>query len=177
MTQEKDFRFVEQLITAFFAKKHIQERLKLIKKKEVTGWEIWLQVEFAVFIDNHCDIGNWWREYPYSVDKRSEKYRQHMVIDFVFRKKNASTTRYIALEFKQNLNTTACIRGMLQDIGKVFNVKSSEDDIRSMWCLGIHPESTEVEDKILTQIKNSEWDIDFMTSRTIKNTGFSYTLF
>ncbi|MBF4249410.1 hypothetical protein EA004_31295, partial [Vibrio anguillarum] len=66
------------------------------------------------------------------------------------RKKHAALDQYIALEIKQNLSVSSCIRGMMEDVCKVWLVKNSEDDLRSMWCLGIHP--TIDDDELFIQI-------------------------
>lgn len=62
-----------------------------------------------------------------------------MAIDFIIRKKGATREQYIALEIKQNSSVKSCIRDMMKDTHKVALVKGSQDDLRSMWTLGIHP--------------------------------------
>ncbi|WP_415894947.1 hypothetical protein ACMXYQ_12755 [Neptuniibacter sp. PT34_22] len=178
---KKDFEFVTKLAEDFFAQKHIQKRLRLIEKNNITGWEIWLQIEFSVFIDGHIDIGEWYREYPYSIDRRSARNRSHMAIDFIFRKKRTSLDRFIALEFKQHINVKACIRGMMEDTCKVSLVKISEDDLRSMWSLGIH---SNVESQTLsTVIENyaEQYNVglepDCIFSKPIRKTNLAYTVF
>ncbi|MCG9647616.1 hypothetical protein L1D24_03420 [Vibrio brasiliensis] len=46
-----DFQFIKELAVDFFSQQHIVERLSLIESNELTGWEIWLQVEFAMFLE------------------------------------------------------------------------------------------------------------------------------
>lgn len=178
---KRDFEFVAQLAEQFFGQKHIQKRLRLIENNEITGWEVWLQVEFSVFIDSHIDIAEWEREFQYSIDRRSARHRQHMAIDFVFRKKRTSVGQYIALELKQNIEASSCIRGMMEDVCKVSLVKSSEDDLRSMWSLGVH---TRIDnDQMLTIIENyaEQYDVELeqgcVISKPVSKTNLAYTVF
>ncbi|MCG9702691.1 hypothetical protein L1D19_21730 [Vibrio natriegens] len=177
---DTDFQFTLQLLQRFFKQPKIQHRLQLITEHDITGWEIWLQVELACFINDHEDISEWYRECQYSVDKRLAKTRQHMAIDFAFRRKRTKKDRYIALEIKQNLNVTQCIHNMVKDIEKVWWMRSSEDDIRSMWCLGVHPTSN---DASLKQVVNKyaqqyefELDEQCIHYQDIDGTKWRFTL-
>ena len=116
---KRDFEFVNSLLGSFFAQEDIQARFALIESKPITGWEIWLQVELGMFLDTHPEIAKWKREFQYSIDKRKARNRQHMAIDFVFRKKRSTLGEYIALEIKQNVKFKSCIRGMMEDTCKV----------------------------------------------------------
>lgn len=117
--KKRDFDFIATLIAEFFQQKHIKKRLKLIKSKPITGWEIWLQVEFSVFLDAQLDVAYWKREFQYSIDKRKARHRDFMAIDFIIRKKGATREQYIALEIKQNSSVKSCIRGIMKDTHKV----------------------------------------------------------
>ncbi len=100
---------------AFFKQPKIQQRIQLITQRNITGWEIWFQVEFACFIDNHEGIGQWYREWQYSVDRRRTKIRQYMAIDFAFCRKHTNRDKFIALEVKQNLNAfTTCSKMLIR---------------------------------------------------------------
>ncbi|MFU1554076.1 hypothetical protein ACM3N8_10035 [Aeromonas sp. A04] len=136
---KRDFDFIAILVAEFFQQKHITKRLELIKSKTITGWEVWLQIEFSVFLEAHLEVAYWEREFQYSIDRRKARHREHMAIDFIIRKKNAVRGQYIALEIKQNSSVKSCIRGMMEDTHKVALVKGSHDNLRSMWTLGIHP--------------------------------------
>ncbi|PCK33291.1 hypothetical protein CEX98_01995 [Pseudoalteromonas piscicida] len=178
---QKDFKFVKELADEFFNQTHIIERLDLIGKKEITGWEIWLQIEFAIFLDEHSDIARWDREYMYSVDRRKTKNKTLIAVDFTFRKKHSSTYRYIALEMKQNKSANSCIRAMMNDIHKLFIIKRSVDDIRSIWNLGVH---LYVEpDVIYEKVRKYEKDLkvslvdNCIVSDRIQDTHFAYTIF
>lgn len=123
-----DFEFVKTLLEQFFSQKHIRERLKHIEYNKITGWEIWFQIAFSVFIDCHLEVAEWKRESLYTIDRRSARNRKHMVIDFILRKKHAAHGQYIAIEIKQNSVMSSCIRGMMEDIRKLWLVRNSENN-------------------------------------------------
>ncbi len=178
---KRDFEFISSLFGYFFQQPHIQKRLKLIEYRDITGWEIWLQVEFSIFLEEHIDVAEWEREFPYGIDRRSARHREYMLIDFIIRKKNALKDQYIAVEIKQNSNVSSCIRGMMEDTRKVLLVKGSENDLRTMWTLGVHPY---VEENKLKEVINNyadKYDVELsescIRSMPIENTKFAYTLF
>ncbi|MEZ8051320.1 MULTISPECIES: hypothetical protein [Vibrio] len=179
----RDFDFVASLANKFFRQTHIQKRLKLIEEKPITGWEIWFQVEFSVFLESQKseDIAWWDREFQYSIDRRKANHREYMAIDFVFRKKRSVLGQYIALEIKQNTNVSSCIRGMMEDTCKVSLVKGSHDDLRSMWTLGIHPVIDN--NALMNTIKeySESFNVELIRScivtEPIKQTNLAYTIF
>ncbi|WP_393949862.1 hypothetical protein [Vibrio cholerae] len=181
--ERRDYEFVLGLVSSFFGQKHIQKRFQVIENKPITGWEIWFQVEFSVFLEDQLeDSLAWWdREFQYSIDRRKARHREHMAIDFVFRKKRAALDQYIALEIKQNTSVKSCIRGMMEDTCKISLVKASHDDLRSMWTLGVHPVVEETElNEIINEYAdhfNVRLNNNCIESHPIKGTGFSYTLF
>lgn len=65
-----DFEFLSNLFDKFFSQKYIRNRLNLIEKRNITGWEIWLQVELALFLDEHENVMEWMREISCSTDRR-----------------------------------------------------------------------------------------------------------
>ncbi len=178
---KNDFKFVAMLVADFFKQKHIQKRLDLIEERDITGWEIWLQVEFSVFLDTHIEVAEWGREFQYSIDRRKAKNREHMAIDFVIRKRSALKHWYIALELKQNSSVKSCIRGMMEDTRKVALVRGSHDDLRSMWTLGIHPWIEGEELESIVHKYADAFDVDLipncMVSEPIKRTELAYTIF
>ncbi len=106
---KNDFQFIKDLAVDFFGQQHISERLNLIESNKLTGWEIWLQVEFAMFLETQLLVDEWIREFQYSMDRRISKNQKFMAIDFLIRKKHARLDQYIALEIKQNLSAASCI--------------------------------------------------------------------
>lgn len=178
---KRDFEFISLLLEQFFKQSHIQKRLELIEYREITGWEIWLQIELSIFLEGHIEVAEWDREFKYSIDKRSARHREHMAIDFVIRRKRAALEQYIALEIKQNLNMSSCIRGMMEDTCKVSLVKGSENDLRSMWTIGIHPMTAQ--DELMDVINDyaEKYNVELLqnciTSTPIKRTKLAYTVF
>ncbi len=41
---------------SFLDKRVYRNRLNIIEEKAITGWEIWLQVELAFFLDKHENV-------------------------------------------------------------------------------------------------------------------------
>jgi hypothetical protein len=192
MGQEKrDFDFTVKLFDNFFKRKKIQKKFKKFTKLkelhdiEITGWETWWQVEFALYLLNKDDTVSWWeREWRYPIDKRvSSKRKNEMSIDFLVRQKHAKVGQYIALELKQDINAKTCIKGMLEDIDKVYSMKQSASDIRSYWNIGIYKYSKDkgdekgmIKEMILgyAGLSTSE---EFIKIFQIGNTEFHYVIF
>ena len=176
-----DFKFVVEIIKSFFEQEDIKRRIQLIEDKSITGWEIWLQVEIAVYLEDHKLVKDMFREYQYRVDRRKTKEKSYMAIDFIFRKKGAARDKYIALEIKQNRSTSSCLRGMMVDINKISLVKNSEDDIRSMWSLGIHP--LEDSDELKEKVNQYAFDFDIgleencFHTQKINQSNLAFTIF
>lgn len=179
---KNDFIFTLSLFEEFFSQKKIQNSLQTINKTNITGWEIWFQVEFATFLENkHNAISEWYREWEYPLDKR-KSLKNKMFIDFLVRQKYAKKDSYIALELKQNISAKTCITNMIKDVNKVTAIRKSSSDIRSFWNIGIykrisdnHYQDKEKIEKIILSKFNTEES--FIESKYIKNTNFAYTIF
>lgn len=171
-----DLNFLTSLSEEFFRQDDIVKKLNDFVENKIKGWEIWLQVEFALFLYNHSDVSEVEREKRYELDKRISKDKDICSIDFLIRQKRKQSS--IPLEIKQHENTSHCIRYMLKDIEKYEKVRgSSVTTGRSLWCLGIHPT---VEDdylnKLINENKFREINPDFVYSKKIEGTKFSFTL-
>ena len=176
-----DFEYVSELLEMFFKRRRLQSAFKVIAAQEITGWEIWFQVEFARFLAEHESEPEWWREYPFAFDYRMEKERIFLRPDFVIRKKHWATDRYLALEIKQHLQLGNCITNMISDLKKVAKIRKSEIDLRSYWALGIFQTDDEIDLPELIESKMSGTALSYHESRTaisyIPGTVFSYALF
>ncbi|HDY7832572.1 TPA: hypothetical protein RQK25_004485 [Vibrio vulnificus] len=175
-----DFEFVFGLAEEFFEQDEVQKKFKLINEHEFTGWEIWFQIEFASFLQQHDAVAEIIREFGYSIDRRMRGSQTRMHIDFLIRKIRSSRSSYIALEIKQNQSASSCVKGMMNDIQKIWKVKRSEDDLRSMWCLGIYPT---VEDEKISQVIDKQSELagvelpkNLIQTKKVPNTSFSFTL-
>jgi hypothetical protein len=178
---KKDFDFIVSLMTSFVKQKHIQNRLNFIDNHYVTGWETWLQIEFAHFINSHENVSEWSREDQFSTDKRKSKFKDKIAIDFLVRQKGFSKDKYIALELKQHYSIETCIAYMMDDIAKLDNVKLSETNFRSFWNIGIHPRDnkTTIKNKIIKKMKQKDIDLynEFREIRYIPSTSYAFTIF
>lgn len=178
---KNDFQFIKELATDFFGQQYIIKRLQLIESNKLTGWEIWLQIEFAMFLETQLLVDEWIREFQYSMDRRVSKNQKFMAIDFLIRKKHARLEQYIALEIKQNLSAASCISGMMQDVCKISQVKGSEDDIRTMWSLGIHPYLPQEQLQTLVNEYAESYDVELasgcISTNQIGTTKYAFTVF
>ena len=51
--KKKDREFILEVSEEFFAKENIVRKLNDFYEFQVKGWEIWLQVEYYLFLTNH----------------------------------------------------------------------------------------------------------------------------
>ncbi|WP_105458508.1 hypothetical protein [Escherichia coli] len=133
----RDFDHLSTLLHLFFEREDICQKLNIIDQNNITGWEVWFQVEFANML---CSTDHeWWREQALSCDMRKKPERPTLRTDFLLRKKGWAQDSYIALEIKQNRDATSCVKNMIADLEKSAKIKHSELDLRSFWTLGITP--------------------------------------
>ena len=188
MTFQSDFDFVHDLLCKFSENRNIQKSLSTIKKCNIRGWEKWLQIEFALFLENHENCPNWKRETRYSLDRRSSKTANQAYADFCIRKKYSSINHYIAIEFKAMNRWSDCLRGMMVDWAKIEKIKSSCDNIRALWVVGFHltthrgktRSDIELQNLFKNAIENKhQISIPNTRLRTflIGKTGFAFTVF
>ena len=176
-----DFEYMTELLHELFNRPSLQSAFKVITDQEITGWEIWFQVEFARFLAEHSSEPEWHREQSLEFDYRMEKQRYYFKPDFIIRKKHWALDRYVALEIKQHLHLGNCISNMVTDLAKVAKVRKSELDLRSFWALGIFQtdDGTDMADLIESKLANSGQP--YYESRTkiaaIPGTAFSYAFF
>ncbi|WP_313034723.1 hypothetical protein [Acinetobacter sp.] len=171
-----DLDFLTKLVNEFFEQEDIVYKLNQFSKNKIRGWEVWLQVEFALFLFNHAEVSEIEREKRYELDKRRSKEKDICSIDFMIRQKYKQSS--IPLEIKQHENASDCIRYMLKDIEKYEKIKGSSTTTgRSLWCLGLHP--TVEEDylsKLINENKFREIYSELVFSKAIQGTTFSFTL-
>lgn len=134
----QDFAYITELADDFFRQRRVGRSLRIIEESEITGWEVWFQVEFAHFLSQHETEPEWWREWSIDYDRRIEKERTRCRPDFIIRKKGWRQESYAALEIKQHPDAGICFSNMMKDIQKISKVRTSSLDIRSFWVLGIH---------------------------------------
>ncbi|WP_430317761.1 hypothetical protein [Pseudomonas nitroreducens] len=178
---QPDFEYIRDLLDEFFKKRSIKAAFKIINQQEITGWEIWLQIEFARFLAEHASEPEWWRETPLKFDYRREKTGYFLKPDFIIRKKHWPLESYVALEIKQHQHAGNCVANMISDLEKVAKIRKSELNVRSLWALGIfctEPDACIFE---LIETKLQSRGLEYHESRTkaapISGTAFSYALF
>lgn len=179
MTVEaRDLEFLEDIATEFFAQRSIRRTLQVISDQSISGWEKWIQVEFATFIHDHDNVKAWSRETPYATDQRIEKARSRCAVDFIIHQKHKQS--HLALEIKQVKSVSRCARAMVEDIVKMWTIRKSEFDIRSVWCLGIHQAAPEAE--VLRKLNyhadelNVNLSPSLIVTKAIGRTGYSFSL-
>ncbi len=178
---QRDFDFLKGLIADFFAKTNLQRGLQIINEQGITGWEVWLQVEFAYFLSQHEAEAEWWRETIIAFDGRKESEKMYFKPDFLLRKKGWRKESYAALEMKQHPDAASCINNLLKDIVKVSKIKKSELDLRTYWALGVflRDNKSELKDKLFEKalIAGVEIHESMLDIKYIKNTNYAYIIF
>jgi hypothetical protein len=164
---KKDRDFILKISEEFFQQETIIKKLKDFEECKVKGWEIWLQVEYFLFLKKNNKIKSIAREIRCSLDGRKSKVKRWVVLDFMIHEKNKTSA--IPLEIKQDISPTVCLRHMVNDIKKFDNIKYTGINTgRSLWCLGIHLGALKEEQK-----EKCAYEIE---SKPILGTGFFYTL-
>jgi hypothetical protein len=180
-TVEADFDFTVGIVTAFFGQGRIRRSLAAIAETEVTGWEKWWQIEFAMFLSEHDEVAEWDIEEEFLTDRRCAVTKDFVAADISFRRKKHALDRLIILELKQDFEWKRCIANMLSDAQKIHTVQSrslSGAAIRSFFVVGVYHSvgKAEAHDYIeqLTDSRDIEWKL--MDTRFIKETPFSFTV-
>lgn len=176
----RDFEYIDTLVLEFLGRKQLRKSFEVIAENEITGWEIWFQIEFARFLADHPDCPEWQRERRFEFDYRRERTRSYLKPDFIIRKKGTARDRFIALEVKQHVQLGNCVVNMLADLTKVGRIRSSQLDLRSYWALGIFQHSDHDDPLEVIQTKLTEYDLVYHHSltkvRKIGYTRYSYAL-
>jgi len=184
---EADYSFVRDQISEFFDSGSIQNALQTIGEVGITGWEKWWQVELAIWLSDHEDIGDWVMEERFFTDLRLKSKKDSIAIDIGFRMKGYSKDEMLFLELKQNNDWRLCIENMLIDVEKVESaqVRSIESKvmIRNFFVVGVYLtddiSKREIHDYI--EMRTKEMNIPFgrqhIFSKFIQNTHFGVTVF
>ncbi|RZP80906.1 hypothetical protein D8T51_07080 [Vibrio vulnificus] len=126
---------VFECIHGFFQEEHVQKAISTIGKCKISGWEGWLQVEFANYLETKVygeekKNFDWYREYKiitkspnYDANDEQNKY---IIPDFWISSDQASNAYYL-IEFKRS-NTGAIVSEMKVDIEKWLTHMDSYKD-------------------------------------------------
>lgn len=178
MSEKNDFHFISDLSREFFRKTHIKSVLSSIDQDNITGWEKWLQIEFAAFLRSHPQVRAWWRESKYNLDQRLLKSRTRCAVDFLVHQTHKHS--HMAIELKQAASARNCIKGMLRDLKKIEGIKKKDYDIRSVWCIGVHKFKSPEEVRRLVNYHADELGFSiakkFHLSEPIGRTGYSFSI-
>jgi hypothetical protein len=178
---QSDFDYISELLEEFFKQRSLRKSFRIIFDRDITGWEIWFQIEFARFLAEHPSTPEWERERAFQFDYRRENVKWFLKPDFILRKKGWATERYVALEVKQHANLGNCVSNMIEDLAKVAKIRKSEIDLRSYWALGIFRTDTnlDVEDVVSSKLQDSglEYHASVSSVNKIARTPYSYVLF
>ena len=184
---EADFSFVCEAVSGFFSSASIQKGLDAIDEVGITGWEKWWQVEFAIWLSEHEDIGDWAMEEVFLTDLRRRTEKDTIAIDMGFRMKGCSTDEMLFLELKQNDDWRRCIENMIKDAEKVETAQERSVDskvkIRNFFVVGVY-RNTDVSKKQVhdyIEQRAQQEDIPFerqhVFTKFIPNTPFGVTVF
>lgn len=174
----QDLEFLKVLVEDFFRRAQIRSTLTAIREESITGWEKWLQIEFASFIRKHAEVKAWSRESSYQLDQRVAEARSKCAVDFIIHQRRKHS--HLAVEMKQIKSPSSCVNAMVKDIKKLHAIRRSEFDIRSVWCIGVH-DTHPVADILREAVYYGgklgvEIQADLVYSKKIGQTGYSYTL-
>jgi hypothetical protein len=180
-SMNQDFEYIADLIEEFFSQSRTQQSLSIINAQEITGWEVWLQIEFSYFLSNHLSKPEWWREEILDYDQSLEKERKFLKPDFLIRKKGWKRETYVALEFKQHINASNCIANMRKDMQRVERLDQTSINLRSYWVMGVYQRQPKNEIKALIidalHTHDYEYELNLTRNKVINNTPFGYCIF
>lgn len=173
-----DKEFMHSLTKDFFGSRQVRKTLILISECQISGWEKWLQIELARHCNSRDDITSWGREVRYGLDRRSAS-RAATAIDFLIHQKHKRSP--LGIELKQVKSPRACLKAMIQDKKKVWNIKWSQDNLRDVWCIGIHnaeePHRVRAVADFLAADLGYALDSTSFLSERVGRTDFSFTVF
>lgn len=170
-----------ELTEEFFRQRRVSRSLCIIAEQEITGWEVWFQIEFANFLSQHHSEPEWWREWPVEFDRRREKTRIFCRPDFIIRKKGWRKDMYAVLEVKQHPEAGVCFSNMMKDIEKIAKIRASSLDLRSFWVLGIHLRKPKAE--LFKMIESRfgaaglKFHVDDVLIKYIPNSRYAFSMF
>lgn len=143
MNQDQVFKCIKD----FLEIDRVKEAIATITKCKITGWEGWLQVEFAYYLETVV-YGkqerkfDWYREYKINThsapnDEESEEQNKYIIPDFWISSDQGDDSYYL-IEFKRS-NSGSLRRDMEEDITKwKAHIEQCTDELK---C-GSDPENT-----------------------------------
>lgn len=176
----QDFDYVAQLVNGFFSQRKVGRSLQLIEEYEITGWEVWFQVEFARFLSQHESGPVWKREWSIDYDHRMEKARNFCRPDFIIRKKGWRNESYMIVEVKQHPDAGNCFSSMMKDVKKISMIKKSSLVVRGYIFLGIHKrrKKSDLRKLIIFRLEAAKINLpeDSVLVRYIPGSNYAYSM-
>lgn len=175
------FSYLSELVTEFFASTNVRRGFNVIYDCDISGWETWLQIEFAAFLSAHPTEPEWYREWSVEYDRRMEKQKNLLRPDFLIRKKGWYRDSYASIELKQASSAKSCIRKLVSDIEKLDKAKYSSLEIRTAWVLGVFRRTSKAQ--VLQYAREAceatgyEFDENYVVNRVIPRTEYAYCFF
>ena len=131
---------IENAIKKFINSERVTKVIKTINKTNCSGWEAWLQIEFAYFLSNEANSENefeWWREYKiHTVQDEKSNESKFIIPDFWISNTDhgSEENSYFLIEFKRS-NNGDVLKYMKLDIDKwIKHIKA--DDVPELECPG-----------------------------------------
>ena len=179
---DADFTFTFDLLSGFFKQARIQRALKAIADTGVSGWEKWWQIELVLYASEHQNVGDWDMEEPFYTDRRCERQKDVIAVDFCFRRKKHSCDSMIFLELKQNEDWRACIDNMMRDADKIYRSQSRSHNnakIRNFFVAGVYRSvsKADVHNFVFQRADDLDINVDCVDTKFIANTDYSFTMF
>lgn len=176
----QDFDYIAQLVNSFFSQQKVGKSLQLIEEFDITGWEVWFQVEFARFLSQHESRPEWKRERSIDYDHRMEKTRSFCRSDFIIRKKGWRNESYIIVEVKQHPDARNCFYSMMKDVKKISMIKKSSLAVRGYIMLGIHKrqKKSDLRKLIISRLEAANMNLpeDRVLVRYIPGSNYAYSM-
>jgi hypothetical protein len=182
-----DFSYVRDKVNEFFRRRTVQRAFGLIDARSISGWERWWQVEFAIWLSGHDDVGDCFLEVVFNTDLRRNTEKDWIALDIGFRLKGFSRNELLFLELKQNSDWRRCIENMLLDVEKVYSAQKYSVNngfmIRNFFVLGAYPtrDTTKKEVHDYVQQRANELNISIerghLHTKFVQNSPYSVTMF
>lgn len=177
MKDEQDFIFVRDLFRDFVKKANVQKVIQESQNKI----ELWIQTEFEMFVKENSDA-EIYREHPISLDNRVKSDKSTSFFDFKLRRKGYAKDKFILVELKYEDSYKTCIKKMIEDSNKYYQLKPSDSNlVRCFVLVGIHKHKedskTVYRDYFETLDINSKLETTFFETFVIPNTDYCFSIF
>ncbi|MBI4937874.1 MAG: hypothetical protein HY846_06600 [Nitrosomonadales bacterium] len=130
------------LLVNFFRTKRSRQSLKLLSESNVSGWEKWWQIEFAMYLSRSRLIDGWKLEHQAPPDPTLDAIKKHISFDVALQFKEHAHNEWFLLELKQSKDFRRCLCQMTEDMRKFITADMSHIkaiSLRRIAYIGIVP--------------------------------------